>query len=90
MKNAAAWEADFCSHMAEVESSTREWLDTLAQHTQLQEKQTEGQSPAEVRLAAQLGRRSSTTQTPPRACCACSCCLHALASGVAAAGPCCS
>jgi hypothetical protein len=49
MKNAAAWEADFCNHMSQVESSTRVWLDTLAQHTQLQEKQTDGQSPAEVR-----------------------------------------
>lgn len=49
MKNAASWEADFCNHMAEVESSTRVWLDTLVQHTQLQENQTTGQSPAEVR-----------------------------------------
>lgn len=51
MKHAAAWGADFCNHMTEVENSTRVWLDTLAQHTQLQGKQTEGQSPAEVRAA---------------------------------------
>jgi hypothetical protein len=51
--NAAAWEADFCSHMDGVEDSTRVWLDTLAEHTQLQKDKTAGQSPAEVRALQQ-------------------------------------
>lgn len=49
MTNAVAWGVDFCSHMSEVENSTRMWLDTLTQHTQLQENCSVGQSPAEVR-----------------------------------------
>ena len=48
LSNAAAWEKDFCSHMAEVESSTRVWLDTLEQLTQLQGK-FDDKRPTEVR-----------------------------------------
>lgn len=49
MQNVAEWQDDYCNHMAAVEDSTRVWLDTLAQHTKLQEDKATGQSPAEVR-----------------------------------------
>lgn len=71
VKNVAAWEADFCNHMAEVENSTRVWLDTLTELRKAQAQyQNANTSPAEVRQGkgqpssdrALLRRASAHTQ----------------------------